>query len=424
MKPSFSQYRTHIAHLRDAALKAADPAAAVLRSLGPDDLSCEGRIFVVGAGKAGAAMTKAVEGLLGDRIAAGIVSMPNLPAQGARRVELLEGGHPVPTPGSLLAGEKIITLLQTTTENDLVIVLLSGGGSALMEAPQPGLTLEHIQATTDLLLKSGADIREINCLRTPLSRIKGGGLARAAFPARVLGLVLSDVVGNLLETIASGPTLLRRYSAEEIRSVLDKYQLHDTLPLPVLDRLNRYPVDPADPHDAAARVVNRIIASNRLAGEAAAAAAHKLGFRMASLSDDLQGSARTAGKRFAEQLIRESGRGPACCIIGGETTVAIHGGGGKGGRNQEAALSAAIVLDGEPNIALAMLATDGVDGPTDAAGAVVTGKTIERARRMGMDPLHHLGEHNSYPFFSALDDLLITGPTGTNVNDLFFGLVY
>ena len=424
MKPLFSQYRIHIAQLRDAALKAADPEAAVLRSITPDDLTCKGRIFVVGAGKAGAAMIRAVESLLDDRIAAGVVSMPNLPSESARRVELVEGGHPVPTPGSLLAGEKILTLLQTTTKDDLVLVVLSGGGSALMEAPQSGLTLEDIQNTTDQLLKSGADISEINCLRTPLSKIKGGGLARAAFPARVLGLILSDVVGNRLETIASGPTLLRTYTEKEINTVLEKYYLRDTLPLPVLDRLNRYMREAPDAAQSGGRVENRIIASNRLAGEAAAAAAHRLGFRMASLADDWQGSARSAGKRFAQLLIRESGRGPACCIAGGETTVAIHGGSGKGGRNQEAALSAAIALDGKSDIALAMLATDGIDGPTDAAGAIVTGKTIERARRLGLDPLQHLEEHNSYPFFGSLEDLLIIGPSGTNVNDLFFGLIY
>jgi glycerate 2-kinase len=423
MKPSFSQHRSHISLLRDAALKAADPAAAVLRSVKREDLACKGRIFVIGAGKAGVAMAETAERILGDRITAGVVSVPLLPADGPRCIELVNGGHPVPTPASLLAGEKILNLLHSTTKDDLVLVLISGGGSALMESPQPGVSLEDIQTTTNLLLKSGASIQEINCLRTPLSMIKGGGLARRASPSHVLALILSDVVGNLLETIASGPTVIRHYSAEEIHAVLDKYQLRERLPLPVVDRLNRYSMEEPEPVSSAARVENRIIASNRLAGEAAGAAAHRLGFRMASLADNWQGDARNAGKRFADMLIRESGRGPVCCIAGGETTVAVRGA-GKGGRNQEAALAAAIALDGEKDIALATLATDGIDGPTDAAGAIVTGKTIERARRLGLDPLQHLGNNNSYPFFSALGDLLITGPTGTNVNDLFFGLVY
>jgi glycerate 2-kinase len=423
MKPSFAQYRSHLSLLQDAALRAADPAAAVRRSLAAAELACMGRIFVVGAGKAGAAMAAAAEEILGDRIAAGVVSVPSLPPEGLHRLELIAGGHPVPTAGSLLAGEKIMQLLQIAAEEDLVLVLLSGGGSAMMEFPQPELSLEDIQKTNVILLKSGAAIREFNCLRTPLSQIKGGGLARMASPARVVCLILSDVVGNSLETIASGPTVYRKYPAEEIEEVLRKYHLRGILPLPVLDCLELYALDAPNPLPPDLRVENRIIASNRMAGEAAAAAAGGLGFRPAHLSDDWQGEAWDAGKRFAELLLRESGRGPACCIAGGETTVAVRGK-GKGGRNQEAALAAAIVLEGKPDIALAVLATDGVDGPTEAAGAIVTGQSAARARRMGMDPDQYLVANNSYPFFESLGDLIVTGPTGTNVNDLFIGLVY
>jgi glycerate 2-kinase len=423
VKPPFDRHRTHIDRLRDAAIRAVDPAAAVRRSLAPSDLECKGRIFVVGAGKAGAAMFQAVESILGDRIASGAVSVPQLPAAGSDRVRFILGGHPLPDEGSLSAGGEIARMLENASQDDLVLVLLSGGGSALMELPQPGVSLEDIRTTTDLLLKSGASIREVNCLRTPQSRIKGGGLARMASPARVLSLILSDVVGNSLETIASGPTFPRKYSPEEIHAVLEKYHLRESLPTAVMEALKAYAVDSSVSGEQIPAVENRIIASNRTAGEAAADEAHRLGFHLACLADDWQGEAREAGRRFAELLVRESGKGPACCIAGGETTVTVRGG-GKGGRNQEAALAAAIALDGKAGVAVASFATDGVDGPTDAAGAIVTGQTIERARSLGMDPLRFLNDNNSYPFFSALGDLILTGPTGTNVNDLWIGLVY
>ncbi len=423
MKPSFPKYRTTFSVLREAALRAADPAAAVRRSLTLEDVTCSGRIFVVGAGKAGVAMSRAAEEMLGDRITAGVVGVPVLPTHPLNRVGFFPGGHPVPTAGSLSAGNAITRLLEKTNEDDLVLVLLSGGGSALVELPRPGIPLEDLQSANRLLLKSGASIREINCVRSPLSLLKAGGLARLAHPARVLSLILSDVVGNSLETIASGPTVSRRYTPEEISAVLEKYRLRESLPPTILNGLDQYSKEIPKSILREDRIENRIIASNRTAGEAACAAAERLGFRLEYLADDWQGESRDTGKRFADLLIDASVRGPACCIAGGETTVTVRGA-GLGGRNLEAALSAAIVLDRKPDIALATLATDGVDGPTDAAGAVVTGRTIERARRLGLDPIQYLENNNSYPFFSALEDLILTGPTGTNVNDLWIGLVY
>jgi glycerate 2-kinase len=423
LKPVFSDHPSHLTVLREEALRAADPAAAVRRALSGTDLACKGRIFVVGAGKAGVAMTEAAEGFLGDRIAAGVVSVPAVPAAQGRRVKFIHGGHPLPTSGSMDAGREISKLLEKISADDLVLVLLSGGGSALLELPRQGVHLDDLRAATAVFLKSGAAIQETNCLRTPLSLIKGGGLARMAQPARVLSLILSDVVGSPLETIASGPTVFRTYSPGEIDAVLDRYHFRAILPPAVLAGLDQYCRDNPEAVPPGARVENRIISSNRIAGEAAGAAARRLGFRLAYLADDWQGEARDAGKRFAERLIREIGRGPACCIAGGETTVAVRGN-GKGGRNQEAALAAAVALDGKPDIAMAALATDGIDGPTDAAGAIVDGRTIERARALGLDPQRFLGDNNSNPFFSALGDLILIGPTGTNVNDLFFGLVY
>ena len=404
-------------------MRAVDPADAVRRCLASADLACQGRIFVVGAGKAGAEMAKAAEELLGDRIAAGAIGVPVLPAPDRSRVKFILGGHPIPTAGSLSAGLEISRLLESATAEDLVLVLLSGGGSALMELPRPGVSLEDLQRTTALLLKCGAAIGEVNCLRTPLSRLKGGGLARMAHPARVLSLILSDVVGNSLQTIASGPTVPHRYAAQEMETVLEKFHLRDAFSPSVRKCLEQYGAESEESHPPTVSVENRIIASNRFAGEAAAASARRLGFRMEYLADDWQGEAREAGKRFADLLIQHIGRGPACCIAGGETTVTVRGV-GRGGRNLEAALSAAIALKGRRDIAFAALATDGVDGPTDAAGAVVTGETVDRALRLGMDPERHLQDNDSYTFFAALEDLIITGPTGTNVNDLFFGLVF
>ncbi|MBN2083797.1 MAG: DUF4147 domain-containing protein [Anaerolineales bacterium] len=423
MKPSFFEYRSHLSILHEAVLRAADPAAAVGRSLIREDLASSGRVFIVGAGKAGVAMARAAEEMLGDRIAAGVVSVPDLPAQTVKNVEFIQGGHPLPTPGSLAAGKAISRLLDQTTETDLVLVLISGGGSALVELSRPGIPLEDLRSVNRLLLESGASIREINRLRSPLSLLKAGGLARLAYPARVLCLILSDVVGNSLETIASGPTVFRRYTPQEINGVLDKYKLRESLPHSIVCSLDQYTRDAPDFTLPNSRIENRIIASNRLAGEAAGAAAERLGFRVEFLADDWEGEAREAGKRFAGLLIRKSGRGPACCIAGGETTVTVRGA-GIGGRNLEAALAAAIALDGKSETALATLATDGVDGPTDATGAFVTGRTIERARRLGLDPNQFLEKNNSYPFFSMLEDLILTGPTGTNVNDLWIGLAY
>ena len=314
-------------------------------------------------------------------------------------------------------------LLAQTIDGDLVIALISGGGSALLELPQPGLSLADLQTTTDALLKCGATIHEINCIRARLSQLKGGGLARLAYPASVLGLILSDVVGNALDVVASGPTVPLASSTADARAIIDKYHLHSALPIAVLKCLKQQTSDEKSAYPSQQAVENRLIASNRLAGEAAVAAAKKLGYEAFFLADDWQGEAREVGNKFAQLLIDRAGHGPKCYVIGGETTVTIRGT-GKGGRNQEAALAAAIALAGRPNIALAAFATDGVDGPTDAAGAVVSGDTVKRAGLLGLDPRQYLDANNAYPFFSALGDLIITGPTGTNVNDLLFGLVY
>jgi hydroxypyruvate reductase len=267
-----------------------------------------------------------------------------------------------------------------------------------------------------------------------LSQLKGGGLARLAYPARVLTLVLSDVVGNPLASIASGPTVLDPVDPAAALAVVQKYNLEPLLPTAVLQRLTHGTGPLAE---TVPDVEHRLIGSNRMAGEAAVTAARRLGFDAHWLADDWQGEAREAGARFARLLLAAPGPAPLatvgrpfahqhrprCYVAGGETTVTVRGP-GQGGRNQEAALAAALVIAMLPNLAIAMLATDGIDGPTDAAGALVTGSTIHRARSLGLDPHQALRDNNTYPFLAAVNALLLTGPTGTNVNDLMLGLVY
>ena len=426
----FADHRAHLAALRAAALRAVDPASAVRRFFSPADVAGAERVFVVGAGKAGAAMARAAVEILGERLTAGVIAVPQLPASAAERITFIEGGHPTPTEGTLLAGRAIADLLAQATARDLVVALISGGGSALLELPVEGLALADLQITNQQLLLSGAAVHEINVVRQRLSQLKGGGLARLAYPARVLGLILSDVVGNPLGLIASGPTVPATASPQAALAVVEKYQLRDRLPLIVLQHLESA-LSSSVP--SVSSVENRLIASNRLAGEAAAAAARELGFVAALIADDWQGEAREAGERFARLVSQkargqgEGGRGaggwPACLIVGGETTVTVRGA-GRGGRNQEAALAAALVIDGLPDVVISTFATDGVDGPTDAAGAIVTGDTLSLARALGLDPQKHLDDNDSYSFFAALSSLVVTGPTGTNVNDLMFGLVY
>ena len=436
LAPTFDDHRAHLAAMRSAALEAANPADAVRHYLQPADFAGAEKVYLVGAGKAGVAMTQAAAELLGDRLAVGVVAVPRVPDHAPERVTFVEGGHPEPTPGSVTAGRAVEALLSLVTGRDLVIALISGGGSALLELPRPGLTLADLQETTLLLLRSGATIQEMNLLRSRLSQLKAGGLARLAHPARVLGLILSDVVGNSLGSVASGPTVFGLPDFDAPLTVVDRYGLRDRLPAAALQAI-QHGTGPLGGDTS--RVENRLIGSNRLAAEAAAAAARQLGFEAQVVADDWQGEARVVGRRFARLLISPPAAAPAdpsatpfalplkspprCFVVGGESTVVVRGA-GQGGRNQEVALAAALAIDGMPNLAIGTFATDGVDGPTDAAGAVVTGDTLPHARARGLDPERYLDENDSYHFFQAAGGLVITGPTGTNVNDLMFGLVY
>ena len=386
-----------------------------------------GRVLVVGAGKAGAPMAAAVEGILGDRIERGIVVVKYGHIAPTDRVTILEAGHPIPDQPGVKASGFIKSLLDETTTGDLVICLLSGGGSALLPCPIPPVTLEDKQKVTNLLLESGAEIGEINCVRKHLSQLKGGGLARAAHPAKLVTLILSDVVGDPLDVIASGPTVGDPSTFADAMSVLARYELVDKVPTSVSDylkegALSEHPETPKPGTHELADVINILIGTNSIAVSAAEKKALEFGYNAKVLSSTITGETRDAAATHAavaREIIStdEPVPRPACVLSGGETTVTIRGT-GKGGRNQEFALAAAIGIDGLSGTVILSGGTDGTDGPTDAAGAVADGTTAHRARSAGMDPLEHLDNNDAYPLFEKLGDLLITGPTLTNVMDL------
>lgn len=426
----------HLQALVAASLAAVDPEACVHRylCLETDSLIVDGtpyaldpasRVLVVGAGKAGVAMARGASRVLGARLGGGVMAVPDLPSGDGQGMAWIQGGHPLPTQGSVNAGRRVAEVLASTQPQDLVLVLISGGGSALLELPAGGLSLDDLRTTTELLLRSGAAIDEVNTVRRRLSKIKAGGLARLAAPARTVTLLLSDVVGDRLEAIASGPTVYSTDASQVALEVVRRFDLIDQLPEAVrvwLETPDALPdVDPP-------RVQHVMIGNNRMAAEAAAGQARELGFQTQVLESNLEGEARDAGQALARlaRSIRQHGvplPAPACLIQGGETTVHVTGP-GRGGRNQELALAAAIELEGQEGCMLAAFATDGIDGPTPAAGGIVTGSTIERARTLGLDARRSLQDNDSHTFLTSLGETLTTGPTGTNVTDLAFVLVY
>lgn len=427
-----------------AALEAVDPAQAVraqVRRAGstllvgrePLDLDVIRRVIVLGAGKAGAPMAQAIEEILGDRIDAGCVVVKHGHSGPTNRVAIREAGHPVPDAAGLRAGAEIRALAEGAQADDLVLCLLSGGGSALLEDLATPISLDDLQQATGLLLASGAAIHEINAVRKHLSLVKGGQLARAAAPARLVTLILSDVVGSPLDVIASGPTVPDPTSWQTAWAVIERYSLTEALPAPVAARLRAglqgvLPDTPKPGDPAFARSTTLIVGDNAVAAEAAVVRAGELGWNPLLLTTFLEGEAREAA-RFALAIAREvQAHGgpvapPACLIFGGETTVMLGSSPGRGGRNQEIALSAALALEGAQGIVLVSLATDGTDGPTDAAGGWADGETLARARQAGHDAHAALRRHDAYPWLQGAGALLRTGPTRTNVNDLLFVFV-
>src|SRR3990170_1332828 len=435
---AWKDHLQHLALMREAALDAADPYAAVLRHLRTDDDSMElgerrfalkqgNRVLIVGAGKAGASMARAVEAVLGDRLTDGIVSVPSLDVQAPSRVRLMQGGHPLPNRGSVSAARAIRRLLPGLRPEDLVLVLISGGGSALLELPVKGVRLEDIRRVTRMLLRRGAGILELNTVRPCLSQVKAGGLARMASPAFVVALVLSDVVGDPVEQIASGPTAMAPKRPHDALRILDRYGIRSDMVPRVFEHL-RSDREAEDTIDHGRTPIHVVVGSNALAATAAAECARGLGFQTLLVTTSLEGEAREVGRVIAglTKAVRCHGipvSVPACLLFGGETTVTVRGK-GRGGRNQELALAAAIALDGQDHVALMALATDGVDGATPAAGAIVTDRTIQKARGLGLDPRAALADNDSFTFFQALGGALLLGATGTNVNDLVACLVY
>ena len=426
------------------AVEAVDPRGAVLRRLElrgnhlrSDDFELDlngfSRVFVVGGGKAGGAMAEAVEGLLGDRIAGGVVNVLKGTEERyrLRRIELKGASHPIPDEDGVRGTGRMLSLAEEAGESDLVIVLISGGGSALMTYPAEGITLQEVRGLTEMLLRSGAKINELNAVRKHLSAVKGGRLAGMTHPATVVSLILSDVVGDPVDTIASGPTAPDRSTFEDAVEVLRRHGLWDDAPDSVRRRLKagvrgQINETPKPGDGVFEGVFNVVIGSNLTAARAAVDRASAIGYNALLLSTRIEGEARHVGTLYAgiAREIATSGHPvprPAAVIAGGETTVAVRGS-GQGGRNQEIALSAAMRMEGLDGV-IAALATDGIDGPTEAAGAIADGLTMERARAKDLEPRGFLENNDSNGFFSRLGDEILTGPTGTNVNDLAVILV-
>ena len=405
---------TRVLRILSVALDAVDPFKAVQRHLP----NINGRVFGLGIGKAALPMMDALAGriplaggLAVTKFASGL--RPNL-------YTVMEGGHPIPDARSLYAGERVLDFVSSLQEEDTLVCLISGGGSALVTAPY--VPLEDLQRLTSLLLSSGARIDEINTLRRQLDRVKGGGLARVT-KAKIVSLILSDVIGNPLEAIASGPTVPNPTTRGHALAILKKYELEEQTPSSIYEFLQSDSLLSEFQEQALGlqNARNIIIGDNKLAAGAALEQAEREGFHAEILTNELHGEARDVGRELAHRLrVSISGKTrPFCLIAGGEPIVTIKGD-GKGGRNQELALAAVDELAGLKDVLFVALATDGDDGPTDAAGAVVTGESAQRAELLGLHAADYLSRNDAYPFFEVLGDLLKTDPTGTNVNDLVF----
>jgi len=393
------------------------------------DLSKYKRVFVLGGGKASGAMAEALESILNDHIDDGVIVIPKGTAKNHRlnRIKLHESSHPIPDESSISGAMKILELAKEAGDGDLIICLISGGGSSLMALPKEGISLEDKQRMTNMLLKSGATINEINVVRKHISNFKGGQLAEAVHPADLIGLLLSDVLGDPLDVIASGPTVPDSSTFEDAISILRRYGLWDKAPKSIKRTLldgaaGSIPETPKRDNPIFERVKNIVIGNNRLACTAALRRIKEEGLNALFLTSFMEGEARHIGTFFGalgRELIASDKpvSSPAGIVAGGETTVTVTGN-GVGGRNQEIALSAALKIASANGMVLASASTDGIDGPTDAAGAIVDGSTVRRSRELGLNPIDYLKNNDSYTYFSRLNDLIITGPTRTNVGDI------
>lgn len=416
----------------DAAVAAADPYETSLAKLRSLPLAGK-RLLVIGAGKAAAAMARAVEDACGDQIEAGVIVTKYGHAQPLRKILCREAAHPVPDAAGFTAAREVADLCRQATPRHTVICLISGGASALLPYPADGITLKEKQATTQLLLACGANIHELNCVRKHLSGLKGGQLAHLVYPARLETLILSDVIGDPLDVIGSGPTVPDPTTFAEAWEIFYKYRLTAKLPGSVRHHLEQgvnhnIPETPKAGDPIFRRVRNHLVGSNRKSLYAARDAAQQFGYQPLLLSTTLDGEAAEVAKTFAAMAreVRSSGHpapAPLAILAGGETTVRLAHHHGLGGRNQEMALATALGIDGLPRTLFLAGGTDGTDGPTSAAGAFASGSTINRAEAIGFDAREFLVRNDSYHFFKPLGDLLETGPTGTNVMDLYLMLL-
>lgn len=388
------------------------------------DLERFGRVLVIGGGKASAGMARALEEVLGDRITAGAVNVPESQVRNRKRygrIKLHGATHPLPSAKGEEGVREMLGLIGRPTEDTLVICLISGGGSALIPMPREGVSLSDKIETTKVLLKAGATITELNTVRKHLSALKGGLLAAKLYPATVISLVISDVVGNKLDSIASGPLYPDPSTFADAIDVLKRYRVWTEIPANVRRLMERgtggsIPDTPKPGSRYFERVTNVIIGSNEDACSAAMLRLKSLNCKPILVTTSYEGESKEVGMRFGALPTGLRTR-PKSWVAGGETTVTVQGS-GLGGRNQEFALGAALKIAGNQGVAVASMGTDGTDGPTDAAGAVVDGATTRRAGKCGLEPKAHLQRNDSYAFFKALGDLIMTGPTGTNVNDI------
>jgi glycerate 2-kinase len=436
--------RKHIEAVIQAGLAAVDPRTAIQHAVKRQgnyleaggrtyDLEAYQRVLVVGFGKAAVPMSVAMEQVLGELLTDGLVISKHIESTLetglSGKIRVIKASHPVPDQESIRATRALMDLTRGCTKDDLVFCLISGGGSALFTSPAEGIRLDDLQILTRLLLKSGADIGEINILRKHLDQVKGGGLARWLYPAQVVTIIISDVIGSPLEVIASGPTVADPSTFADAIQILSKYNLASEIPSNIWTFLQKgladRSIESVKPNDPALdRVQNLLIASNYQAALAAAREAGRRGFHALILTTYLHGEASQAAILLAGILKQMALTGdplprPACVIAGGETTVTVSGH-GLGGRNLETALASVYDLAGLNEVALLSMGTDGEDGPTDAAGAIVTGETLNKAALLHVDPRVFLANNDSYHFFEQVGGLIKTGPTGTNVNDLVF----
>lgn len=437
-----AEIRADLDALVTAALEAVDPERCVSRALeeGEPAIPAPSRrdardVVLVAVGKAAPGMARGVLPRLGERIRDGLVLAPaDGPADAPEHpaVRMLRGGHPLPTPDGVEAARSVLDLAEGAGADDTVVVLLSGGGSALLTLPVRGVTLDDVRTTTADLLRAGAPIGELNAVRKHLDRLKGGRLARAASPAALRAAVISDVVGDRLDVIASGPVSPDPTRFRDALEVIEAYGLSRSAPRAVRAHLEAGAAGERDEtpkpgHECFRSARVRVVANLATAVAEAQEEALRRGYRVRLLGTEATGEAREVGARLGRlgRRVRQGAEAPeppACLLGGGETTVTVRGD-GRGGRNQEVALGAASEIAGDPGLLVAAVGTDGVDGPTDAAGALATGRTMERAAAAGLSAERTLARNDADPFFRALGDRIVTGPTGTNVMDLHVVLV-